>query len=293
MAEALKAALLDDRAVIAVTGKDRVKFLQGLVTNDVRRLAPGRPLYAGVLSGHGKLVADVFLIDEGGDEGGRILVDIAAALAEDVLRRWTRYKLNAAVEFGPAQPGLAVAALWGDGAAERLGEATGARHAFVDPRTPELGVRLIYPAEAPIAAELAGLGAAARSADYVRRRLALGAPETTDLGQEACYPLEANFAGLQAMDFKKGCYVGQEITARMNLKGALRRRILPVAGAAPLPQPGTPVTAGDVELGPLVAASGALGLAMLRLDRLAEAGETALSAGDAPVAVQWPSWLAR
>jgi folate-binding protein YgfZ len=296
MAESLKAAVLDDRAVLAMTGQDRVKFLQGLVTNDVRKLASDRPLYAAVLSGQGKLAADVILIQD----GERILIDIAAAVVPDVLRRWTRFKLNAAVEFGPAEPALAVAAVWAEGDAKQPGPervadlAATARHGFVDPRTPELGVRLVCAADAPIVAELGRLGVlGAAPSDYVRRRLALGVAETADLGQEACYPLEANFRDLQGVDFKKGCYVGQELTARMNLKGALRRRILPVTSAASLPQPGTPVTADGVEIGPLVAVRGGLGLAMLRLDRLAAAPDGALRAGEATVAVQWPSWLAR
>jgi folate-binding protein YgfZ len=296
MVDPLKTAVLEVRAVVALTGKDRVKFLQGLVTNDVRRLAPGRPLYAGVLSGHGKLAADIILIED----GERILVDIAGDLVEDVLRRWTRFKLNAEVTFGRAESALAVAVAWGEGAAQRLGLGGGgqrspaiqAGHAFVDPRIPQLGVRLVYDADAPLEAELDRLGfSPAAPSDYVRRRLALGVAETTDLGQETCYPLEANFADLKGVDFKKGCYVGQELTARMNLKGELRRRLLPVTSATPLPEPGAPVTAHGLEVGPLLAVRGALGLAMLRLDRLAAAGEGVLRAGDAPVAVQWPSWI--
>jgi folate-binding protein YgfZ len=291
MTDALKAAVLDDRVVVAMTGQDRVKFLQGLVTNDVRKLAPERPLYAAVLSGQGKLAADVMLIQD----GDRILIDMAAAFAPDVLRRWTRFKLNAAVEFAPAEPQLAVVAVWGEGAAERLAALSAlAHHGFVDPRIPELGVRLVCAADAPILAELGQLGiAAAAPSDYARRRLALGVAETADLGQEACYPLEANFRDLQGVDFKKGCYVGQELTARMNLKGALRRRILPVTSAASLPEQGTPVTADGVEIGPLMAVRGGLGLAMLRLDRLAAASDGALRAGEASVAVQWPSWLSK
>jgi folate-binding protein YgfZ len=165
---------------------------------------------------------------------------------------------------------------------------------FVDPRVAALGVRVLYPADLAIQAELALLGfAAAGAADYASHRLALGVADTAEIGQETCYPLEANFAPLHGVDFKKGCYVGQELTARMNLKGVLRRRVLPVTASAPLPEIGTPVTADGVELGPLIAASGSAGLAMLRLDRLAEAREGGLSAQGTPVDVQWPSWLPR
>ena len=289
MGDAPRAAILNDRAILAMWGPDRVKFLQGLVTNDVRRLAPQGPIYAGILSGHGKLVTDVFLIED----GERILIDVAASHVEELLRRLARFRLGAQVEFGPAEPVLAVAVLWGSDA---QGLAAGAvRHAFADPRLRELGVRLVYPQGAPIDQELEGLGVLLADArDYAARRLSLGVAETAELGQEAFYPLEANFEGLNGIDFKKGCYVGQELTARMHLKSGLRQRLLPVTGREALPQPGSSVTSADrAPLGTLVLSSGARGLAMIRLDRLAAAREDDLLAGLIPISVRWPSWLAR
>src|SRR5262249_24102922 len=115
--------------------------------------------------------------------------------------------------------------------------------------------------------------------------------DSAEIGGEICYPLEANFETLHGVDFKKGCYVGQEITARMKHKGGLRKRVLPVTGAGMLPGTGTPVTAKDMEIGTLIAAAGTRGLALRRLDRLAEAD--ALKAAQIPLAVHWPSWLPR
>ena len=133
----------------------------------------------------------------------------------------------------------------------------------------------------------------ATAADYAEHRLALGIADTAEIGGEVCYPLEANFEMLHGVDFKKGCYIGQELTARMKLKGELRKRILPVSGSAPLPRAGTPVTADGAELGPLIAASGTRGLALLRLDRLADANEDSIRAQDVQVSIHWPSWLQR
>lgn len=295
MTQSMFAAVLPDRSVLAMTGTDRLKFLQALVTNDVRLLGPDRPLYAGVLSGQGKLVCDVFLVLD----GERILIDMAAAGVEVFLQRLTRFKLGSQVAFGEAEPKHAVAALWGPGAGDRLGlvQETGkdgwAGHVFIDPRLAQLGARIVYPAAVSIDDDhLARLGfATASAADYAAHRLALGVADTVEIGGETCYPLEANFEGLHGVDFKKGCYVGQELTARMHLKGALRRRILPVTGDGPLPELGTQLMADGVELGPLIAVSGTAGLAMLRLDRLAGARDGEIRARETPLSVNWPDWL--
>lgn len=301
MTDSLKVAVLPDRSVVAIGGADRAKFLQGLMTNDIRRLAPDRALYAGFLTGQGKLLYDAFAVAD----GERILIDIAANLAEDFVKRLTAFKLRAAVEIGETALALAVAAAWGPDAAARLElesiEGTvgnrafaNPHHAFVDPRIAALGVRLAYPADFPMEAKLAPLGfASATMADYTAHRLSLGIADTAEIGGETCYPLEANFEMLHGVDFKKGCYVGQELTARMKLKGELRKRILPVSSSAFLPTTGTIVTADGTELGPLIAASDTRGLALLRLDRLANAREDSIRVQDAQLTVHWPDWLPR
>jgi tRNA-modifying protein YgfZ len=301
MTESLQAVILRDRTIVTVSGTDRVKFLQGLMTNDIRRLAPDRTLYTGFLTGQGKLICDAFVMQD----GDRILIDVAGADAGDFIARLSAFKLREAVEIGEAAPALAVAAVWGTGAAAHLeldstegamghGALAKAHLAFVDPRLAALGARLVYAADFPMEAELARIGfAIATPADYAGHRLVLGIADTAEIGGGVCYPLEANFEMLHGVDFKKGCYVGQELTARMKLKGELRKRILPVSGSAPLPATGTPVMAGGTELGPLIAASGTQGLALLRLDRLADAKEDSISARDVRLSIRWPNWLPR
>lgn len=299
MTEPLKAVVLRDRSIVAISGTDRIKFLQGMITNDIRQLAPHKALYAGFLTGQGKLLHDVFLVQD----ADHILIDIAAALVENFVKRLTGFKLRAVVDI--RETGLAVTAAWGAEAFTRLEidavegvvrhDALGKAHfTFVDPRMAALGARLIYPADSSIEAKLASLGfSVVTAADYAGHRLGLGIADTAEIGGEVCYPLEANFELLHGVDFKKGCYVGQELTARMKLKGELRKRILPVSGSAPLPTAGTPVTADGTALGPLMAVSGTRGLALLRLDRLAEAKEEAIRAKDVPLSILWPNWLPR
>jgi folate-binding protein YgfZ len=222
MTETLKAVVLPDRRIVAVSGPDRAKFLQGLMTSDIRRLAPDRALYAGFLTGQGKMICDAFvLLDR-----DRILIDIAAALVEDFVKRLIAFKLRAAVEIRETAPALAVAAMGGTGATARLeldstegvvgnSAVAGAQYAFVDPRIAALGARLIYSADLAIEANLARIGFAITTpADYAGHRLALGIADTAEISGEVCYPLEANFEMLHGVDFKKGCYVGQELTAR-------------------------------------------------------------------------------
>jgi len=299
MTESLQAALLPDRSVVTIGGADRIKYLQGLSTNDIRRLAPDRALYAGFLTGQGKLLYDVFLIDD----GDRVLVDIATALVDDFVKRMTTFKLRSAVEIGMPAPAFAVAALWGTDAVARLklGGTEGAVgsdafaapcYVLVDPRLAALGARLVYPAADDIATEFDRLGfTRAAPSDYAARRLALGVADSAEISGETCYALEANFEQLHGVDFRKGCYVGQELTARMKLKLGLRKRILPVSAATALPAIGTLVTADGTKLGPLIASSGAHGLALLRVDHLAAAKPDAIRADDVPLSVHWPDWL--
>ncbi|HVQ72618.1 MAG TPA: hypothetical protein VMT08_34475 [Bradyrhizobium sp.] len=301
MTEPLKAAVLRDRKIVAVSGKDRGKFLQGLMTNDIRRLASDRAVYTGFLTGQGKLLCDAFVFED----ADRILIDVAATFAADFVQRLNAFKLRAAVEIGETTPALAVASAWGTGVTARLklDSAAGvmgnsavaeARHVFVDPRIAALGARLVYPADVTIEAQLARIGfATVTAADYTGHRLALGIADTAEIGGEVCYPLEANFEVLHGVDFKKGCYIGQELTARMKHKIELRKRILPVSGATTLPSAGTTVTAEGTALGPLISAFGTRGLALLRLDRLPGVQSDSIRAGDVQLIVHWPNWLPR
>lgn len=265
---------LPERRTLTVTGPDAATFLQGLVSNDVRKAAPGAAVYAALLTPQGKYLHDFFIAADG---AGGFVLDTGPR-ADDLLRRLAFYRLRAKVEIAPAS--LRVFAVWGDGSAAAL-DGPGLR--FPDPRLPALGVRVL-------AAETPALpGDAADASAYNAHRIALGVPGDADLTPEDTFLLDANFDLLHGVDFKKGCYVGQEITARMKHRGSNRKRTLPLVFDGPPPAPGTPVTAGDKAIGSVLSGVPGRTLAVLRTDKLAEA--TTLSAGGVPVSVDRPAWF--
>jgi folate-binding protein YgfZ len=285
--------LLDHRAVLAVTGEDRVGFLQGLVSNDVDEAAAGRAVHAGFLTPQGKYLHD-FIIVEG---GGRLLLDVEAGRMADLSRRLALYRLRAKVTIAP-EPGLRVAAAFGGDAPARLGlgpepgwvRPFAGGHAFVDPRPADLGVRLMLPAAGAEAALLeAGLAPAAAD-DYDRLRLLAGVADgARDIDVERSTLIEANFDRLAGISWSKGCYLGQELTARTHYRGLVKRRLVPVEVEGEAPPSGTPVTAGGREVGELRSGCGRHALALLRLDALA--GGEPLAAAGARVTPRLPGWF--
>ncbi|MAQ45440.1 MAG: folate-binding protein [Confluentimicrobium sp.] len=241
------------RKLLQITGTDRLKFLQNLVTNEMARL-DDRLVYAALLTPQGKYLAD-FLVTE---QDGAVLIDVAQGLAPDLLRRLSMYKLRADVEIGESPLHIQ----------RGLDDAPDSRPAgaLPDPRHPALGWRA-YTTQ-PGSAE---------ATDWDAIRVAHLIPETCiELIPNETYILEAGFERLNGVDFRKGCYVGQEVTARMKHKTELKKGLVPVAvqGTAP---PGTPVMAGEKEAGVLYTQSGGRGIAWLRFDRAG--GE--MQAGDA------------
>jgi tRNA-modifying protein YgfZ len=246
-----------DRTVWSLSGKDALGFLQGLVTNDLRPLERGPGMvWAALLTPQGKYLADFFVIRT---VAGTLLIDIATSLAADTLRRLTMYRLRADVQITPS--GLNV--LRGIGAAPD--------GAVPDPRHPALGWRAW--SETP--------GTAA-STDWDRIRVAHLIPESgIELVPDDSYILEHGFERLSGVDFRKGCYVGQEVTARMKHKTELRKGLARVAvtGSAPV---GTAITGKDGRAaGTLYTQSGGFGIAYLRQDRI----DGNLTAGDAQLRV--------
>ena len=293
MAEA-HCILGEDRGLLRISGPDARAFLQGLVSNDVTRATAARAIHAALLTPQGKYLHDFFVVEH----EGALCLDGEAARLADLQRRLSLYKLRSKVVIEPA-PGLAVALLYGDDALARLGlppepgtaraiAAAGATVlAYVDPRLAALGARAILSRDAA-SAILAGLGfAAGTPAGYDRLRLAAGVPDgSRDLPVEKAILLENGFDELNGVDWKKGCYMGQELTARTKYRGLVRKRLLPVTIDGPPPPPGTPVMQGDREAGEMRSAEGDRGLALLRLDSL----DGELRAGDARLTPHRPDW---
>ena len=346
---------LAERRVLRVAGEDALKLLQGLVTNDVRGLAaPGAPpVYAAVLAANGRVAHDAFFHREMGEgpSGGALLVDLPAATFEDAVKLLTKMRLRARVTLDDAGEDLAVVAVGGEepGVRSKSDEASSRRDApstsapassllaFLppDPRLASLGLRGVLPravAEALIegGVEMArthgrsggsdadfrrGSAHVSEAAAHRRLRYALGVAEGAEL--VGLLPLECNLAGLNAVSFEKGCYVGQELTARTHHRGVVRKRIVPASfhhhiirnvsddafeteranerSASPLfVAPGSrlfpmeeeetePATSARAKpAGSVVASSGDVGLAMARLSHLKHTThETGTTGGDA------------
>jgi folate-binding protein YgfZ len=274
------AAELVDRGVIEVAGADAWKFLQWLITNDIETAHDGSAIFAGLLTPQGKILFDFLLVPK--SDG--FLVDAPKASLGELAKRLNFYRLRAAVEIREVP--FKVLACWG-------GEPKVAEGAvvFADPRVPELGARVLLPQ----AVSLCKLGCSAvTEKDYHAMRIAQGVPEgRRDYAYGDAFPHEALFDQLHGVDFKKGCFVGQEVVARMEHRGAARKRILPVEGDRPLPAVGSDVLAGDAAVGSLTSIDGRLGLASLRLDRVEQAYEAGeiLRAGEARLSLRKPRWL--
>jgi folate-binding protein YgfZ len=283
--------MLAGRGVLAVAGADRRSFLQGLVSNDMARVAADRAVYAALLTAQGKYLHDFIIVEH--DDA--FWLDAEAERLADLQRRLSLYRLRAKVEIA-ARPELAVAAAFGAGALAALDlpaqEGAARRReggtVLVDPRLAALGARVI--AEP---ATLARLGAALAPADdaaYDRHRLALGVADgSRDLAIEKSILLEAGFDELNGVDWQKGCYVGQELTARTKYRGLVKRRLLPVAIAGPAPAAGAIVTADGREAGEMRSSVAGIGLALLRLDAIAGGGP--LEAAGATLTPLHPAWM--
>jgi folate-binding protein YgfZ len=288
-------ALLDDRGVLAVSGPDRRTFLQGLVSNDVDKVGRDQARYAALLTAQGKYLHDFIMIEAAGD--ATILLDAEARRLADLKRRLSLYRLRAKVAL-EERPDLTVAAVFGDGAFAALGlvgepgtaRAFAGGVALVDPRLAALGVRCILPQESARSALVqAGLTEAGDAA-YDNLRLGLGIPDgSRDLVIEKSILLEAGFDELNGVDWNKGCYIGQELTARTKYRGLVKRRLVPVAIDGPAPEPGTIVTGGGREVGEMRSSRAGCGLALLRIEAVRD-GEP-LIAGDATILPQTPDWL--
>jgi len=262
---------LTDRAIVALEGAEARDFLQGLVTNDINSLMPGVGLYAALLTPQGKILFD-FLVTEG---DGALLLDCAAESAEALVKRLTMYRLRAKIDIA-IRPQLSVYAGLSGRPAERA-------VTFPDPRLAALGPRSIGAlAEMPDFLE----GPAA----YHARRLELGVPEGADFGSGAVFALDAGLEELHGVSFEKGCYVGQELTARMKHRGTAKKRLLALRADSALPPAGEKLLAGDMEIGEILSTYGLEAFALVRLDRL-EQNKASLKAGNIPVTVAIPEWL--
>lgn len=265
-----KIVTLQDRGVVEIIGADRVSFLQGLVSNDVGLAAPGRAVWAALLTPQGKWLADFFIITE----GERLLLDCERAQAPMLVKLLSRYRLRAKVVLRDASEAFHVAVAW-DGAPDCPGAIV-----VADPRNDTAGWRVLSAEPLADTADVAG---------WQAHRIALGLPDgSRDMEADKSVLLEAGFDELGGVSWTKGCYMGQELTARTKYRGLLKRRLVPVRVTGPLPAPGTPVTHGAQEVGTLRYGVGDTAMALLRLEAI---GADGLQCGEAVLTPLPPAWL--
>jgi folate-binding protein YgfZ len=285
----LSIAPLNGRSVITVSGPEARSFLNGLLTQEIETLPAGELRFSGLLTPQGRLLYDLFVA---GLEDG-VLLDVAAEHRDAILQRLAMYKLRAKVEIAASSLDVFAkfSALPGEGRgpdpkAVSAPDESGSRPSpgraddwvFADPRLSALGSRIFALAHETTATEDA----------YDAHRLALGVPGPTDWGTDQAYPIEADFDLLNGIDFKKGCFVGQETTSRMKRRGTIKTRMLPIAFAGPPPARGTVVLAGELRAGEVLSGRDGRAMALLRLDRIEGAD---LTADGRTVSVDWPGWI--
>jgi tRNA-modifying protein YgfZ len=283
----MKAALLPERGVVKVAGDDARKFLNGLITSDIAKVTPAQSGFGALLTPQGKIIVDFIVAEALPADGGGFFLDCPRALASTLVQRLNFYKLRAKVIVEDLSEVLGVLAVWEGDAATDYGLC------YRDPRLPTLGLRCMLPPR--LAGEaVADLGAELVEPEaYEAHRIALGVPRGgLDFIYGDAFPHETDMDQLGGVDFDKGCFVGQEVVSRIEHRGTARTRLVPVSFEGFAPEAGTPVSAGAKSVGTLGSSAQGRGLAMLRLDRAADAlaaGEP-LTAGGVEMRLIRPDW---
>ncbi len=279
---------LNSRSVIEVTGQDAPDFLQGLITNNISDVNPGKATYAALLTPQGKILFDFFVSQP---QPGTYWLECSCQQCADLAKRLTFYKLRADVTIATLSDDHKVMCIWGDNAANLLdnnlaGVVLGG-YGYVDPRTTKAGLRVITNAGVT-----PDIGAEVDADAYTAHRVHLGlADSDDDIGSSQRFVHECNLDMTNGVDFSKGCYVGQEVVSRMHHKQAARKRILPVSSSLPLAT-GAAITANDKPIGEVLTTTGTDALAALRLDKAdaaIEAGD-AITVGGTAITLVKPDW---
>src|SRR6266446_1344096 len=284
----MKAALLPDRGVVKVAGADPRSFLNGLLTTDVTKVTPVQARFGALLTPQGKIVVDCIVAEAPAEDGGGFFLDCPRALAPALVEKLNFYKLRAKVICEDLSEVLGVMAVWDGNGSTEYGLV------FADPRLSALGQRIMLPphlakqAAADLGAELF------EAAAYEAHRIALGVPRGgLDFIYGDAFPHEADMDQLHGVDFHKGCFVGQEVVSRMEHRGSVRTRMVPVAYEGFAPDAGAAVTAAEKQVGTFGSSAGGRALAMLRLDRAEDAlaARHVLTAGAVRLRLVKLDWL--
>jgi folate-binding protein YgfZ len=273
----MKTALLGSRGVLQISGPDAAEWLQGLVTNDIARADGENACFAALLSPQGKILFDFLISRREEDDSIVYFIDCAREQAPALAKRMSMYRLRAKVEVADLSDSLGIVAIWDV-------ETRPAPEARRDPRNPALGWRLVGP-RSEIALEFPPQS---NEQDFHAMRIAAGVPEGgIDFAWGDAFPHDANMDELNGVDFRKGCYIGQEVVSRVQHRGTARKRFRKLTFDGAAPPEGSAITAGDTQLGTITSTSGDRGLGQIRIDRAAEAAEagTCISADGRPIVI--------
>jgi tRNA-modifying protein YgfZ len=283
----MKAALLADRGAVKVVGDGARTFLHGLVTADILKLTVGTACFCALLTPQGKIISDFIVVEAPAKDGGGFFLDVPAARTATLIEKLNLYKLRVKVIVEDLSEVLGVMAAWDGSGTTKYGLC------YADPRLPRLGMRVMLPPHLAAGAA-AELGAALfESSAYEAHRIALGVPRGgADFNYGDAFPHETDMDQLGGVDFAKGCYVGQEVVSRMEHRGTARTRAVPVRYDGTAPETGSTIVAGGRQVGTMGSSAAGRGLALVRLDRVADAlsqGET-LVGGGIPIYLVKPDW---
>jgi folate-binding protein YgfZ len=243
-------AFLPNRSIISLRGADVIEFLQGLISNDARRLLKSEAIYSAMLSPQGKFLHDFFLMPQ--NEKNTIFLDVATSKINDLLARLKLYRLRSRVEI-TVENSLLVAAIWNTDFSLNLPiEKSQNFCIFLDPRLPSLGYRIIGDKETILANTNIFNEHFCRAEEYEKLRLSLTIPDTNDMIAEKSLLLECGFEQLHGVDFSKGCYIGQEVTARSKFRGQVKKSLYHVSAQSTLPAIGTQIMLEDKSNGKIV-----------------------------------------
>ncbi|MDH5771707.1 MAG: folate-binding protein [Rhodospirillaceae bacterium] len=285
---------LNGRGIIKISGPDAREFLQGLVSGDVNNVTANNAIWSAFLSPQGKYLYDFFI----GEIDGALVLDCERERLGGFLKKLSMFKLKAQVEISDETNNLSVFAAWGNGYENAIGITLspgtstqfGGGIAFVDPRSEKIGARIIAPEQTAMDALVVAGFASTDIGPYNHLRIKLGLPDgSRDMTVDRALLLENGFEELGGVSFEKGCYIGQEVTARTRYRGLVKKRLVPVLIDGPAPEPGTPIICDEREVGEMKSSEGDMGLALIRVESLND--EKPLIANGANLKPAVPEWV--
>ena len=282
--------ILDNRGILKVSGEDKCEFLQGLVSNDVTNISDSSAIYAAMLTSQGKFLFDFFMYQW----KSSILIETEGERLAQLKKRLNMYKLRAKIDLEDVTASWSVTAVWGSdvltfiGLSKNPGSATAWQGGLiaVDPRIPSAGARALLPKNHDIQLP----GNSVSHSEYDLHRLDLGLPDGgRDMILEKSILLENGFDELNGINWNKGCYIGQELTARTKYRGLIKKRLVPVKVDGAMPPAGTPILLDGKSVGELRSGRDDRALAILRIEHLQKTGST-FTAENTTVLPKKPNW---